>query len=75
MDLSQLLKVYGEASGKTVEADSDIKLSEVLVATRTQTPLTRSEVLYAFYIMLGLNGFEVLSQADGHAKLVRIQKN
>ena len=71
-DLSAVAKVYAELSGQPVELDQDLPPRRL--ALRTQTPLMAGDVLYAFDLLLGWEGLEVVKNKDGIGlRLTRIQ--
>jgi hypothetical protein len=64
-DLNQVLALYREVNGRTIEvADS---LPRPRFWLRSQTPLTSAEVLSALDLLLGVNGFEVVPGNDSTA--------
>jgi hypothetical protein len=62
LDLKQVLAIYGELSGQPVENAAGRNWFFTL---RSQTPLTKREALYAFDLLLGWEGLEVVPNEPG----------
>ena len=62
VDLNQALAIYQELTGRTVLWAPPLPCSTMIL--RTQTTLTRSEVIYAFNAVLALNDISVLAEGE-----------
>jgi hypothetical protein len=63
LDLERLAKEYGRLLGQPVELDQNLPPRRFTL--RTQTPLTAAEALYAFDLLLGWEGLEVVKSKEG----------
>jgi type II secretory pathway component GspD/PulD (secretin) len=61
-DLSQVLEIYQELTGRTILKPAS--LPQVKISIRTQTELTRSEAIQALDSILSLNGITMVPQGD-----------
>lgn len=62
-DLTVVAKIYAELSGQPVELDQDLPPRRLVL--HSQTPLMSGDVLYAFDLLLGWEGLEVVKNKDG----------
>ena len=61
-DLSQVLEIYQELTGRTILKPAS--LPQVKISIRTQTELTRAEAIQALDSILSLNGITMVPQGD-----------
>jgi len=66
--LDSLLEIYSKLRGRTLVRPNS--LPDVLINFRTQTPLTRNEVIHAFDVILLLNGIATIDDGDKFVKVV-----
>ena len=67
-DLSQVLDVYQDLSGRTVVRSTAMPMAKINI--RSQTPLTRIEALQTLDSVLAQNGIVMIPQGTKHVKAV-----
>src|SRR4051794_33899957 len=67
-DISQVLEVYQELTGRTVMRPNNLPQTKVTI--RSQTPLTRKEAIQALDSILSLNGVAMSPQGEKFVKAV-----
>ena len=68
-DLSQILELYAELTGKTLIKSPQVP-ANVKVSLRNQTPLTRQEGIDALNTVLGLNQISMVLEGEKFIKVV-----
>lgn len=68
-DLSQVLEIYQELTGRTVLKPNTV--AQTKISIRTQTPLTRAEAVQALDSILSMNGITMVPQGDKFVKAVQ----
>jgi general secretion pathway protein D len=68
-DLSQVLEIYQELTGRTVLKPNS--LAPAKISIRTQTPLTRAEAVQALDSILSMNGITMVPQGEKFVKAVQ----
>jgi general secretion pathway protein D len=68
-DLSQVLEIYQELTGRTVLKPTS--LSPAKISIRTQTPLTRAEAVQALDSILSMNGITMVPQGEKFVKAIQ----
>ena len=67
-DITQVLDVYQELTGRTVMRPNNLPATKVTI--RSQTPLTRKEAIQALDSILSLNGVSMIPQGEKFVKAV-----
>lgn len=67
-DITQVLEVYQELTGRTVMRPNNLPQTKVTI--RSQTPLTRKEAIQALDSILSLNGVSMVPQGEKFVKAV-----
>ena len=67
-DITQVLEVYQELTGRTVMRPNSLPATKVTI--RSQTPLTRKEAIQALDSILSLNGVAMIPQGEKFVKAV-----
>jgi general secretion pathway protein D len=68
-DLSQVLEIYQELTGRTVLKPNT--LAQAKISIRTQTPLTRAEAVQALDSILSMNGITMVPQGEKFVKAIQ----
>jgi len=67
-DLSQVLEIYQELTGRTVLKPASVPAAKISI--RTQNELTRAEAIQALDTILGMNGITMIPQGEKFVKAV-----
>lgn len=68
-DLSQVLELYSELTGKTILKSPQVP-QNVKLTLRNQTPLSRQQGIDALHTLLGLNGIAMVPEGEVFVKAV-----
>jgi general secretion pathway protein D len=67
-DLKQVLQIYADLVGRTILQPATLPAPTIIL--KTQTPLTRTELIQAFDAVLGMNGIGMINVGDKFVKAV-----